>query len=102
MQCCWGNHFGPDEPNYFPVGRWFCLEIMMLANTLGEHDGEMAYWVDDELVHLETGMMWRTIDELSMNRVRVQHYITESDAEGHSNRVWFDDVVVSTERIGCE
>jgi len=32
----------------------------------------------------------------------LQHYLTTEDAAGHSNRVWFDDMVVSTERIGCE
>ena len=31
-----------------------------------------------------------------------QHYITTEDAQGFSNRVWFDDVVVSTKKIGCE
>jgi hypothetical protein len=36
-----------------------------------------------------------------LNRVRLQHYIESSDAGGHSNRVWFDDMVVSTSRIGC-
>lgn len=35
------------------------------------------------------------------NRTRLQHYITTGDAQGHSNVIWFDDVVVSTERIGC-
>ncbi|MEC7522676.1 MAG: hypothetical protein VYE22_22500 [Myxococcota bacterium] len=100
-QCCWGNHFAPEPPVALPVGRWFCLEMTMRANTPGEHDGEMAYWVDEALAHRETGMMWRTTDRLALNRARLQHYITESDADGHSNRVWFDDVVVSTERIGC-
>ncbi len=102
VQCCWGNHFGPPAPHYFPVDRWFCLEIMMQANTPGEHDGEMAYWLDDQLVHRQSGMMWRTSPTLAMNRVRVQHYITQSDAQGHSNKVWFDDVVVSPEPIGCQ
>ena len=101
-QCCWGNHHGPEAPHYFPVGEWFCLEMMMQVNTVGESDGEMAYWVNDVEIHRETTMMWRTTPTLSLNRVRLQHYITTSDAEGHSNRVWFDDVVVSTERIGCD
>lgn len=100
-QCCWGNHEEPDPPVAFPVGEWFCFEMTMRANTPGAHDGEMAYWIDDELAHRVDGMMWRTTERLALNRVRLQHYITESDAEGHANRVSFDDVVVSTERIGC-
>jgi hypothetical protein len=106
-QCCWGNHFTPDPPVAFPVGEWFCFEMMMQANTVGERDGVMAYWVNDVLAlrvdeNSPTPIWWRTSSTLALNRVRVQHYITTDDAQGFSNRVWFDDVVVSTERIGCE
>jgi hypothetical protein len=99
-QCCWGNHFEPDPPVAFPVGEWFCFEMMMRANTVGNHDGSMAYWINDTLIHQEDGMMWRTSPTLAMNRMRLQHYITTEDAQGFSNRVWFDDVVVSTKKIG--
>ena len=62
----------------------------------------MAYWVDGQEIHRESAMTFRTSPTLALNRVRVQHYITSGDAEGFSNRVWFDDVVVSTERVGCD
>lgn len=101
QQCCWGNHYGPDTPHHFPVGQWFCFEMMMKANEVGQSDGEMAYWVDGVEIHRESAMMWRTSPTLALNRVRVQHYITTGDAEGHSNQVWFDDVVVSTQPVGC-
>ncbi len=74
--------------------------MMMRANTPDVHDGAMAYWVNDSLIHREDGMMWRTSPTLVMNRMRLQHYITTEDAGGHSNPVWFDDVVVSTAPIG--
>jgi hypothetical protein len=99
-QCCWGNEFAPDPPHEFPVGDWFCFEMMMKANTPGEHDGVMAYWVNDSLVHRVYTMLWRTSPTLALNRMRIQHYITTDDAQGFSNRVWFDDAVVSTEHIG--
>jgi hypothetical protein len=102
QQCCWGNIYEPDEPHYFPVGEWFCFEMMMRANAPGEHDGAMAYWVNEAEIHRESTLLFRTSPTLALNRVRLQHYITTSDAQNHSNRVWFDDVVVSTERIGCE
>ncbi len=101
-QCCWGNGFEPEPAVPFPVGEWFCLEMMMQANTPGEEDGSMAYWINGELAHQVDNMLWRYSETLALNRVRLQHYITTSDAEGHSNRIWFDDVVVSTQRIGCE
>ncbi len=99
--CCWGNEFRAGTPASFPTGRWFCFAMLLRANTPSVHDGIMAYWIDGGLIHEVSDMMWRTSPDVALNRVGLQHYITSSDAGGHSNRVWFDDVVVSTERIGC-
>jgi len=106
-QCCWGNHFEPQPPVAFPVGQWFCFEMMMQANDVGQENGVMAYWVNEELAlrvdeNSPIPIWWRTSPTLALNRVRLQHYITSEDAGGHSNRVWFDDVAVSTEYIGCD
>jgi hypothetical protein len=60
----------------------------------------MAFWMNDELGHEQTGMHWRDVPELQLNKAWLQHYIADGDAD-QSNRVWFDDVVVSTQRIGC-
>lgn len=100
QQCCWGNHFAPEDDVSFPVGEWFCFEMMMEANTPGERDGQMAYWVNDELAHRVDDVAWRTNNDLQLDRVGLQHFIAPGDADS-PNRVWFDDVVVSTERIGC-
>ena len=102
IQCCWGNIYQPDPPVSMPLDRWFCFEMMMQANTPGEHDGQMAYWLDGLEIHREQGMFWRISPTLALNRVRLQHYITAEDSEGHSNKVWFDDVVVSTQPVGCD
>jgi hypothetical protein len=101
QQCCWGNNYDPPTPKPFPIGSWFCLEMMMQANTPGSADGVQEYWIDGQPGHRVDGMQWRTSPTLALNRVRLQHYIESSDAGGHSNRVWFDDMVVSTSRIGC-
>ena len=102
LECCWGNHYAPSTPVALPVGKWFCLEMMMKQNDLGQANGEMAYWIDDQLAHRETTMLWRKDSKLQLNSVGLQHYITTSDAGGHSNKVSFDDVVISTQRIGCK
>lgn len=100
LECCWGNLFGPEQPLVLPRGEWVCLELMMRLNTPGEADGVMAFWMNDELGHEQTGMHWRDVPELQLNKAWLQHYIDQGDAD-ESNRVWFDDVVVSTQRIGC-
>lgn len=101
QQCCWGNHERPDDPVALPVDEWFCFEMMMEANTPGQSDGQMAYWINDDLAHQVDGFRWRTTAGLQLNRVGLQHYISSGSAD-QPNRVWFDDVVVSTERIGCQ
>ena len=53
------------------------------------------------------GFRWRTKSELNINFLWLLHYVTENPARQNKvarpnpvNRVWFDDIVVSTEYIG--
>jgi hypothetical protein len=100
-ECCWGHNFKPSPEVKLPLDQWVCFEMMMKPNDLGQKNGVMAYWIDGVLAHEEKSMHWRDDANLQMNMVRLQHYLTTGDAGGHSNQIWFDDVVVSTERIGC-
>lgn len=99
-ECCWGNHFSPEAPVVLQTETWTCIEMMMRLNTPGQSDGAMAFWVDDELGHEVDGMAWRDVPELQLNRAMLEHFI-DSDDTDHPNQAWFDDVIVSTERIGC-
>jgi hypothetical protein len=99
-ECCWGNHFRPEAPVVLATETWTCIEMMMELNTPGQADGSMAFWIDDGLGHMVEGMAWRDVSELQLNRAILEHYIEPGDTD-HPNQVWFDDVVVSTERIGC-
>jgi hypothetical protein len=101
-QCCWGANLEPDPPVPLPLDEWVCLEMTMTANTPGASDGSIEYWVNGAAGHRVDGLLFRTSPTLALNRVRLAHYVTTEDAQGHSNQVWFDDMVVSTERIGCE
>lgn len=100
LECCWGNHFAPEPAVVLARDQWVCLELHMHINTPGQADGTMSFWVDDALALEQTGMHWRDVEELQLNKAWLQHYIDNGDAD-QPNRVWFDDVVVSTERIGC-
>jgi hypothetical protein len=46
----YGNVFQPPEQEPFPRDRWFCVEIHAKANSVGQRDGELSFWIDDELV----------------------------------------------------
>lgn len=100
LECCWGNHFEPEPPVVLSTETWTCLEMSMQLNTPGQSDGSMAFWVDDVLAHEVGGMAWRDTAELQLNRAMLEHYIDVGDTD-HANAIWFDDVVVSTEPIGC-
>jgi len=102
LECCWGNNFAPSPEVTLPLDQWVCFEMMMKANDPGQANGEMAYWIDGALADERTDMAWRDSADLKLNMVRLQHYLETSDAQSHSNRIWFDDVVVSTEPIGCQ
>lgn len=46
----YGNSFRPKPPTTFPRDQWFCVEMMGKANSVGAADGELAFWIDDQLV----------------------------------------------------
>lgn len=46
----YGNVFRPPEQEAFPRDEWICIEMMAQANTVGDSDGALAFWVNDELV----------------------------------------------------
>jgi hypothetical protein len=53
---CWGNSFIHDRSLGVTRGRWQCIELMMKINDVGKSNGEMALWVDGNLVsHLGEG-----------------------------------------------
>jgi hypothetical protein len=102
LECCWGNRFAPSPAVALPKDRWTCVELVMRANDPGQANGQAAYRIDGREIHRISGIRWRDADTLQLNMVRLQHYITSEDALNRSNRVWFDDVVVSTQPIGCD
>jgi hypothetical protein len=94
----YGNPFRPDDP---PVlierGRWYGLEMMIKVNRPDRADGEQAFWVDGQLQGHYTGLRWRTTENLKVNCLWMLLYIHDNP---QVNRVWFDDVVVSTAYVG--
>lgn len=99
LECCWGNAYRPEPAVVLPTGEWACLEMMMEVNTPGQSDGSMAFWLNDQLGHEVNGMNVRDTAELQLNYANLGNYIDVGHDQ--SNRLWWDDMVVSTERIGC-
>ena len=52
----WGNSFIHDRAINVQRGKWTCAELMMKMNDVGQSNGEMALWIDSQLVsHLGPG-----------------------------------------------
>jgi len=101
------------------AGAWRCVEVMAKLNSSGStRDGELALWVDGNLVrHFRPGsplgswdssgnwvtsssgqpfegFLWRDTTSLGLNWVKLMNY-------GASYDVLVDDFVVSRARVGC-
>ena len=118
----WGNTFHPNPAARINRGEWIRVELMMKVNDpVDSYNGEQAFWVNGEKIqHLGDGFpngywiwdkfyphpdssafegfQWRNDERLKLNFFWLLYYMTgETD---HMDKIYFDDVVVSTEYIG--
>lgn len=113
----WGDHFFPSgnvlpggrdlfdkefipRPDFIPeLGQWYCYEMMVQANTPGNRDGRIAFWIDGKLMGDFPNLRFREIESLKPNRIGFGLYTDNQNIKSNVT-VWFDDVVVATEYIG--
>jgi hypothetical protein len=95
----WGNFsFQQDPREAVKAGRWYCLEFELQANEPERRDGYQRMWINDEFKGEVTGMRWRDTTDLRINAVQLTFSASPVPITEH---VWIDNVVVSTQRIGC-
>jgi hypothetical protein len=94
--------FGADfvkRPNIVPeLGRWYCHEIMLKANTPGMRDGEIAAWVDGALVARFGNLRLRDVATLKIDRFNLSLHIGSNTRSETSK--WYDNVVAAKSYIG--
>lgn len=119
----WGNSFHPDPPAKIEQGEWICVELMIKMNEPVESsNGEQAFWINGEkILHMGEGFpngywiwdkfypdrdstafegfQWRNSDQLKINYFWLSYYMTD-DEKDKTDRILFDDVVLSTQYIG--
>jgi hypothetical protein len=83
------------------TGTWRCVEAHVALNTPGEKDGVLEFWVDGQLDASRNDLDFRgSYTGHGLNSVFFFNWYSEgSPAE---QRRWMDDIVVATERIGCD
>jgi hypothetical protein len=120
----WGNHLISNPDVTVAGGKWACVELMVkLNNPVSAHNGELAMWIDGkEISHLGPGFpkgkwtwdrftpdpsgtpfegfRWRGNEALNLNWIRMSHYVS-ADPQGYHGTLWFDQVVLARDHIGC-
>jgi hypothetical protein len=93
----YGNLFKGQRKVLIERGRWYCMEMMLKANTPGQNNGEQAFWINGHLIGHFKNMIWRFTSDLKINSFSIGLYIHDNKK---INRIWYDDVIVSTGFIG--
>jgi hypothetical protein len=94
--------FGPDfverENVIQELDRWYCYEYMVRANTPGERDGRIAFWLDGVLLADFQNLRLRDIESLKIDRFGLSFHIG-SNPNGETKK-WYDNVVAASSYIG--
>ena len=85
-------------PNRVPQrDKWYCYELMVKANTPGQHNGEVECWVDGRVVADFPDLNLRSINTLKIDVAKIGLHAAHSE---RINKKWYDDVVVARKYIG--
>lgn len=131
----WGRGTKAMAPNKapgfrLPRNRWFCVEILLTMNTVGERDGTAKMWIDGKLVSdwPDERYSWgkiqlRTSADACFDRCWMDNYFNmlptrympadlrrliqppevekmELECVDHMMYAWRDEIVVADRRIG--
>jgi hypothetical protein len=82
------------------VGSWYCIETHIKLNSSGQSNGVFELWIDGNAEASRTGLNWvGNFSAYGINAVYLENY-WNSGSPATQER-YFDNLVVSTQRIGC-
>jgi hypothetical protein len=82
------------------VGKWYCVEAHARLNDPGRSNGVFELWINNGLEARIEGLNWQgAYSEYGINTVFLENYW--NDGAPKPQERYFDNFVVSTERIGC-
>ena len=77
---------------------WYCFEFMVRVNTLGQHNGEVAYWVNGQLKGRFTNLFIRSRNSLKIDTAELNLHALRNPTR--VQRKWYDSVVIARSYIG--
>ncbi|MCB0344320.1 MAG: hypothetical protein KDD66_04350 [Bdellovibrionales bacterium] len=83
----------------YQTDKWECTEIEVVHNTPGSSDGRVRVWLNDVLAMDRNNIKLRD-EAVSWNALQLNGWYG-SPGVPKNQYSWVDQVVVSTERIGC-
>lgn len=82
------------------IGQWHCVEAHMRLNDAGQSNGVFEMWIDDNLDARSIGLNWLgSYSAYGINALFIENYWNAGSPQDQSR--YIDNIVVSTERIGC-
>jgi hypothetical protein len=103
QQSIWGDfaHQNQNLPaTVYDTNRWYCMELMVRPNDVGNNNGEMTMWVDNVQKGHYGGLTWRNREDVRINKLDWAAWVGEPQHSTTQYR-WEDNIVVSRSRIGC-
>ncbi len=86
-----------DDSN---VGQWYCIEAHAKLNDAGESNGVFELWIDDNLEAARSDLNFLgSFSAYGINAVFLENYWNNGSPQEQER--YFDNFVVSTQRIGC-
>ena len=82
------------------VGRWYCVEAHVRLNSPGRSDGVEELWLDGQPEAVSAGLNFvGTAFQFGINAVYFENYSNTGSPQ--TQQRYFDNLVVSPQRIGC-
>jgi hypothetical protein len=82
------------------VGKWYCIEAHARLNDPGRATGVFELWINGALEARIEKLNWQgSYREYGINTVFLENYWNDGSPQAQER--YFDNFVVSTERIGC-
>lgn len=82
-------------------GEWHCVEAHVRLNTPGASDGVLEFWIDGNQENARDDVDWRGgWGEYGLNALTLENFWPGGAPQDLSR--WIDDVVISSDPIGCE